>query len=169
MQVSSRGSRIEPAPSELARLFTGFFRFMTVTTDGPFLQQVTDLDLSLGQLKLLWLLYELPAESGGEFSVKELAEHLGISLPTASRALDPLVKRRLVARREDADDRRIKRVRLTARGETVVARLLAARIVAFENVLGLLSESEREKLVEALEEISARPEISRHVPRERVR
>ena len=157
---------MKPAPSELARLFTGFFRFMTVTTDGPFLEQVTDLDLSLGQLKLLWLLYELPAGDGGDFSVKELAEHLGISLPTASRALDPLVKRRLVARREDEDDRRIKRVRLTARGETVVARLLAARIASFEKVLALLSDSECRKLVAALEEIAARPEIRRHVPRE---
>jgi DNA-binding MarR family transcriptional regulator len=157
---------VKPSPSELARLFTGFFRFMTVTTDGPFLQQVTDLDLSLGQLKLLWLLYELPADDGGDFSVKELAEELGISLPTASRALDPLVKRRLVARREDADDRRIKRVRLTTKGETVVGRLLAARIASFEQVLELLSDSECQKLVAALEEIASRPEIRRHVPRE---
>jgi DNA-binding MarR family transcriptional regulator len=142
---------------------------MTVTSDGAFTQQVTDLDLSLGQLKLLWLLYELPAEDGAEFSVKELAEKLGISLPTASRAFDPLVKRRLVARREDTDDRRIKRVRLTSKGETMVARLVAARMESFENVLGLLSESERDRLATALEEILARPEISRHVPREVLR
>ena len=42
-------------------------------------------------------------------SVKELAEELGLSLPGASRAVDALLQRGLVERREDEHDRRMKR------------------------------------------------------------
>ena len=57
-------------------------------------REVAEQDLSFSQLKTLLLL----AEHAGTLSVKEVAERLGISLPTASRAVDPLVRRGLVAR-----------------------------------------------------------------------
>jgi DNA-binding MarR family transcriptional regulator len=142
---------------------------VTLASDSDFLQQVSDLDLSLTQLKLLSHLYELPAPADDEepklLSVKELAEELGISFPNASRALDPLVKRRLVARREDAEDRRVKRVRLTPRGETAVGRLLASRVASLEALLEGFTDHEREKLAAALDEILARPEVNRYCPR----
>jgi DNA-binding MarR family transcriptional regulator len=144
-------------------------RFFTHASDGDFLRQADALDLSLTQLKLLSLLYELPEPVAGVepklLSVKEVAEELGISLPAASRGLDPLVKRRLVARHEDPLDRRVKRVRLTARGEEVVGRLLATRIAAAEALLADFSDSEREKLADALGQILTRPEIARYCPR----
>jgi DNA-binding MarR family transcriptional regulator len=145
-------------------------RFFTHASDGEFLRQVDELDLSLTQLKMLSHLYELPRPAEGaephDLSVKELAEQLGISLPSASRGIDPLVKRRLVARQEDTDDRRIKRVRLTRRGEDAARRLFATRIASAEAFLSGFSESEREKLAEALTEILSRPEINRYCPRE---
>ena len=49
-------------------------------------------------------------------TVKEVAERLGISLASASRAVDDLVRRDLATRVEDADDRRVRRVSLTANG-----------------------------------------------------
>ena len=39
-------------------------------------------------------------EDGGEHSVKELAGRLGLSLPAASRAVDGLIQRGYVTRRE---------------------------------------------------------------------
>jgi DNA-binding MarR family transcriptional regulator len=167
MQLSSP-PKASTAPAELARQLTGFFRYVTLASDGDFLHEVAELDLSLSQLKILSLLYEQSAPSAGEadyLSVKEVAERLGISFPAASRALDPFVKRRLIARREDAEDRRVKRVRLTARGAALVERLYAIRVASFETMLDGFSDSEREKLGAALEEILARAEISRYCPR----
>jgi DNA-binding MarR family transcriptional regulator len=167
MQVSSvpsTGSR----PAELARQLAGFFRYVTLSSDGDFLREVAELDLSLSQLKTLSLLYEQPAPSAGEadyLSVKEVAERLGISFPATSRALDPLVKRRLVARREDAADRRVKRVRLTARGDALVERLYEKRVASVEALLAQFSETERDKLSDALDTILTRPEINRYCPR----
>jgi DNA-binding MarR family transcriptional regulator len=144
-------------------------RYFTHASDSDFVRQVDELDLSLTQLKLLSHLYELPEPAQGEeptpLSVKQVAEELGISLPAASRAIDPLVKRRLVARQEDAVDRRVKRVRLTSRGEAAVGRLLATRIAAAEAMLATFTDSEREKLADAFGEILARPEISRYCAR----
>jgi DNA-binding MarR family transcriptional regulator len=138
---------------------------LTLAGDSVFLQEVAELDLSLAQLKVLSHLYELPVPVAGEeprlLAVKDVAEQLGISLPAASRAIEPLVKRRLVLRNEDPLDRRVKRVRLTARGEAAVGRLLATRVASIEAMLEGFTESERDKLAAALEEILARPEVSR--------
>jgi DNA-binding MarR family transcriptional regulator len=137
--------------------------------DKTFLRQVDELDLSLTQLKILTHLYELPVPAGGEepqlLSVKEVGEQLGISLPATSRSIDPLVKRRLVVRHEDPQDRRVKRVRLTARGEAAIGRLYATRVASLEAMLAEFTESEREKLAAAFGEILGRPEINRYCPR----
>ena len=168
MQVSASPT-VSSEPSDLARSLAGFLRYVTLSSDSEFLQQVSDLDISLTQLKVLSHLNELPEPAAGEdpehLSVKQLAEQLGISLPAASRAIDPLVKRRLVNRQEDALDRRVKRVRLTARGEAAVGRLIATRLASAEAMLASFTPSEREKLAEALGEILSRPEISRYCPR----
>ena len=58
-------------------------------------EMVAELDSSFSQVKMLFLL-----EDGGEHSVKELASHLGLSLPAASRAVDGLIQRGCVTRRE---------------------------------------------------------------------
>ena len=170
VQVSpSAGAPLSPEPAELARGLAGLLRFFTHASDHEFLSQADELDLTLTQLKVLFLLYELPEPVAGEepqvLSVKEVAEGLGISLPAASRAIDPVVKRRLVARREDVLDRRVKRVRLTTRGEGVVGRLIATRVAAAEALIERFTRTEREKLAVALSEILSRPEISRYCPR----
>ena len=170
MQVSPPSSPgLASEPAELARSLAGLLRFFTRASDADFLRQADELDLTLTQLKVLLHLYELATPVEGEeprlLSVKEVAEQLGISLPAASRAIDPVVKRRLVVRREDELDRRVKRVRLTARGETVVGRLIATRVAAAESLIERFSETEREKLADALGEILSRPEISRYCPR----
>jgi len=169
VQLSVASDRISSEPRDLARSITGFLRYAMLAGDKDFLHQVDELDLSLTQLKILSHLYELPVPAEGEepqlLSVKEVAEQLGISLPAASRSIDPLVKRRLVVRHEDSHDRRVKRVRLTARGESAVSRLFATRVASLEAILSQFSDSERDKLAAAFNEILDRPEISRYCPR----
>ena len=169
MQLSVTTGTVSSEPQDLARSIAGFLRYAMLAGDREFLQQVAELDLSLTQLKILSHLYELPVPVEGDepqlLSVKEVGEQLGISLPATSRSIDPLVKRRLVVRHEDPLDRRVKRVRLTSRGEAAVGRLFATRVASIEAMLAKFTDSEREKLADALGEISSRPEISRYCPR----
>jgi DNA-binding MarR family transcriptional regulator len=74
----------------------------------------------------------------GDASVSVLAEHLGLSLPAASRLADVLVRRGLLARQGQVGDRRRVLLSLTPRGravfeeaQTATEKALAAR---FESV-----------------------------------
>jgi DNA-binding MarR family transcriptional regulator len=164
MQSSSaakQAAAAAPSPPALARQLLGFFRYAWATSDTDFLREVSELDLTFTQFKTLMLLAHEPAE----LSVKEISERLGISLPAASRAVDPLVKRGFVERDEDLIDRRVKRVRPTKQGDRLVERLIETRIKAFEQLLGDFSVTERRKLGDALDEILARPEVARYCPK----
>jgi DNA-binding MarR family transcriptional regulator len=163
MQVSSAPKASAPAAPDLARQLAGLFRYAASHSDGPFLREVSEHDLTLSQLKTLMLLNELPPTS--PLSLKEVAERLGISLPAASRAVDPLVRRGLVVRKEDEEDRRIKRVRTTRKGDALIERLAAARVAALEELLSSFTITERHKLGDALDEILSRPDIERYCPR----
>jgi DNA-binding MarR family transcriptional regulator len=163
MQASSASKQAPAAPSPpaLARQLLGFFRYAWATSDSDFLREVSELDLTFTQFKTLMLLAHEP----DELSVKEISERLGISLPAASRAVDPLVKRGFVERDEDLIDRRVKRVRPTKQGDRLVQRLIETRIKAFEQLLGDFSVTERRKLGDALDEILARPDVARYCPK----
>jgi DNA-binding MarR family transcriptional regulator len=108
-------------------------------------RMVAELDSSFSQVKMLFLL-----EDGGEHSVKEIAEHLGLSLPAASRAVDGLIQRGYVSRRESATDRRSRLVALTGDGRAVVDRVLRARLQTLEAFADELTPQERDGLYTAL-------------------
>jgi DNA-binding MarR family transcriptional regulator len=160
MQVSSREASA-PAADVLARQLVGFMRYAWSGSDSEFTREVAEQDLSFSQLKTLLLL----AEHAGTLSVKDVAERLGISLPTASRAVDSLVRRGLAERTEDPVDRRVKQVRTSRKGDRLMERLVAARLSSFERLLEGFTATERRKLGDALDEILARPEIARLCPR----
>ena len=106
---------------------------------------VAKLDSSFSQVKMMFLL-----EDGGEHSVKEIATHLGLSLPAASRAVDGLIQRGYVTRRESAQDRRSRLIALTDDGREVVERVLRARLRTLEAFADELTPEERERLSAAL-------------------
>jgi DNA-binding MarR family transcriptional regulator len=152
-------------PPALARQLLGFFRFAWASGDSEFLREASELELTFTQFKTLMLLAHEPEA----LSVKDVSDRLGISFPAASRAVDPLVKRGIAERTEDLLDRRVKRVRTTKEGDRVVERLIATRIKSFEQMLEGFSVTERRKLGDALDEILARPEVGRYIPRGRRR
>ena len=103
-----------------------------------------ELDLTLTQVKAMCAL------SGEELTVKELAESLGLSLPGASRAVDALVDRGLLHRREDTADRRMKRLRITDAGRHALERLDEARLAGIENFVATLPPAHVKRLSGAL-------------------
>lgn len=112
------------------------------------------LDLSFSQLRTLFVLADCQQEQ--ELALNELAERLALSMATAGRAVQALTRAEMVTRREDEQDRRIKRVRLSEHGRAFVAGFVHAHREAVRECVGTLSGSERARLAEALSPILAR-------------
>jgi DNA-binding MarR family transcriptional regulator len=114
-----------------------------------------ELDLSLSQLRALHVL----DHADHELALTELAPHLDLSVAATGRAIDVLCHHDLVARREDAADRRIKRLTLTPAGRDTVGQLKTARLDGLRQFVASLSEDERERFSRALEPVLARPDV----------
>lgn len=87
-------------------------------------------NLSMAELAALYLLGH-----GSALRINELAEHLALSLPAASRVGQSLVDRGFVTRKEDSLDRRAKVLALTKRGTDVLNTMNA---IVFEEASSLL-------------------------------
>ncbi len=110
-----------------------------------------EIGLSFTQLKALFLLSEHE-----EATVKTIAESLSMSFPAMSRAVDGLVQRGFVARRECESDRRSRQIALLPQGRGVLDRVIAAREAALVEFASGLSGAERETLHAALLPIAER-------------
>ncbi len=133
---------------------------MRTATVGTF-NAIAELDLSFTQIKALCAL----DSDDEERSVKALAELLGVSLPTMSRAVDGLFERGLVGRQEDPEDRRLKRVRVTDAGRAVPRALNDARLSALQELISALGDEEAAALEHALSLIlERRSEIAAYRP-----
>jgi len=105
-----------------------------------------ELDLSFSHVKALHALTDLDRE----VSVKELAEDLGMSLPGTSRLVEALHQKGFVARREDPQDRRTKRLHPTAAGRDAIERLDTARLQSLAGWTASLPPEQRDRLADAL-------------------
>ena len=114
------------------------------------------LDLTLSQVKLLHHLEDQPRE----LTLKEAAELVRVSLPAASRMVDDLVRRGFAQRREDEEDRRMKRVCLTDGGRNAIRRLNAARLSGLDQFTKALTTTERRSLADALSRLLERADIA---------
>jgi len=113
--------------------------------------------LTFSQMKVL---VELEAPDEDARTVTALSEELGISRASASRAADGLVRKKLTTRVEDPDDRRVRRLALTAKGRELAERIISARLAGLQEFADSLSSEERHKLEAALDALLKRPEIA---------
>jgi len=130
---------------ELTEALAAVWAHLTKGSSGDLFRVVDELGLSFSQVKMLFLL-----EDGGEHSVKEIAAHLVLSLPAASRAVDGLVERDFVTRRESVEDRRSRLIALTGYGREVVDRLTRARLATLDTFVAEITPEERDGLLTAL-------------------
>jgi DNA-binding MarR family transcriptional regulator len=119
-------------------------------------EAVGQLELSLSQIKLLHFL----EDAAGPITLKEGAELVRVSLPAASRLVDDLVRRGFVARAEDTEDRRMKRLTSTEAGRAVTRRLNAARLTGLTQFIESLTEPERAAVQQALSILTERDEVA---------
>jgi MarR family 2-MHQ and catechol resistance regulon transcriptional repressor len=70
-----------------------------------------------------------------------------------SVAVDRLVKKGLVSRKDQPDDRRVRRVELTPRGRKLITRVFGEHAAAMEGVADVLSKNERLILLRLLKKL----------------
>jgi len=103
-------------------------------------------NLSVPQFRALGFMRRNPGSS-----LSEVAEHIGLTLPSMSKLIDGLVARGLVERRIHPDDRRRITLNLTGKGSGL---LRSARESAKESLawtLSRLSERERAAIDQAMQ------------------
>ena len=123
---------------------------------GEVLRVIDESGVTFAQIKVLVEL-QTPEET---HTVTSLAEHIGISTASASRAADGMVRKKLATRVEDPDDRRVKRLALTAKGQRLADRIISARLASLEEFTGSLEAEQRRKLESALDALMERPEVA---------
>ena len=106
-------------------------------------------DVTLTQYRSLVVL-----ASRGPQGVAALAQALGVTPPTASRLCDRLVRKRLVRRRTDRNDRRQVRVALTTAGRQLVDAVTARRRVEITELVSSIDPEARALLASGLRQLS---------------
>lgn len=92
----------------------------------------------------------------GPLRSTDLALAFGYAPRTVTEAIDGLERDGLVRRHPDAEDRRAKRISLTAEGEAAVRTAEASRRRYIESVFGVLSAAECEEIVRLVGKLNER-------------
>jgi DNA-binding MarR family transcriptional regulator len=145
---------IRSTAARIAALFSHVFLF----DEGQQLRTIEESGLTMGQVKTLLALAG-PGVTAEPRQISEIGDHLGLSLPSVSRAVDAMVRKRLVSRVEDEQDRRVRRIAITPKGEKLVSELVSMRLAGLEAFASTLSPAQRRKLDAAIDAID-REEIA---------
>jgi Transcriptional regulators len=89
----------------------------------------------------------------GPLPVNTLGPKVWLTPGSISVAVDRLVKKGLVSRKDHPHDRRVRRVELTTKGRGLITRGFKEHAAAMENVAGVLSKNERLTLLRLLKKL----------------
>jgi DNA-binding MarR family transcriptional regulator len=159
MVEEATGPGVSEGAQETAARLSALMRHVFLYDRGNQLRVIEECGLSMTQCKALLELGGL-GQAGEPLQVSDLAEHFGVSVPSMSRAVDALVKEKLVTRVEDPSDRRVRRVAITAKGKQLVETLLVVRQAGLEAFAETLSAVQRRKLDAAIDALMDRPDIA---------
>ncbi|HMJ03182.1 MAG TPA: MarR family transcriptional regulator [Conexibacter sp.] len=130
---------------KLADELMAFFVHLMQGDQGELFAVVAELDLTMPQMRGMFVLNG----SQQALALTELAPRMGLSVAAAGRAVDGLVRKGLVSRTEDPDDRRIKRLSVTDDGLAAIVRIAEARREGFRRFAETLDPQRRAVLAEA--------------------
>ena len=147
---------VDPESTRLAADLYALVVYLHKNCTADLFEALGALDVTMSQTKLLQKLEHADAE----LTLKQAAEMLRLSLPAVSRAVDDLVRRGMVERHEDVEDRRMKRIQLTDTGREIISKLNGARLLGLEQFTQTLNEDERQALVRALSVLLQRPDMA---------
>ncbi len=118
---------------EILRISEDIFRAIQINIPAEWLSS----DMTVAQLRILLLLHtEGPRRMGN------IAGSIGTTLPTASGTVDNLVKKGLVSRGDDPEDRRLVICSLTEEGRRIISLIWASGQNQIEGLLHTLTEED---------------------------
>src|SRR5262245_44064324 len=103
-------------------------------------------DLSVPQFRTLAFL-----DHNAGASLSEVAEHVGLTLPSMSKLIDGLVSRQLVTREISLKDRRCVTLNLTPAGQATLKSAREATQLYLSELLIELPETERTTIIQAMQ------------------
>jgi len=106
------------------------------------------LKLSIGQLKSLFFI-----SNRGQTNLGSLAAALKVTPTNTTGIVERLVKRGLISRTENPEDRRFLVLKTTTRGEQLVSELRQRRSERMREILGRLNDSDITRLKTALKSL----------------
>jgi DNA-binding MarR family transcriptional regulator len=130
---------------ELARLMAGAYMRMHRRIDAAMAEQ----GASLARTKMLLLIQK----AEGRARAADLASLLSQAPRTVTEALDGLERDGLIERVPDAEDRRVKRLRITAQGASAITATEPLRHQLTSDIFAPLGEAQCEALGTALEQL----------------
>jgi DNA-binding MarR family transcriptional regulator len=158
--IVEKAPEASPEERETAARVSALMRHVFLWDRGNQLRVMEESGLSMTQVKAILEIGGL-GEVLASCQLKELAEKLGTSTPAMSRAVDDLVKKGLVTRVEDPDDRRARRIEVTAKGREVIDRIITVRMKGVTAFATSLSATQRRKLDAAVEALMDRDDIAK--------
>ena len=102
--------------------------------------------LSFSQVSILMRLYH----RGGHGGISDVGEHLMVSKAAASQNIDRLVQLGLVERYEDLQDRRLKKLNLTSKGQALVSSGISIRCQWVKGLTEALNAEQQTMIISAL-------------------
>ncbi|MDD3487200.1 MAG: MarR family winged helix-turn-helix transcriptional regulator [Candidatus Moranbacteria bacterium] len=91
---------------------------------------------------------------GGKVLMRDVADYLYITPPSATSLVDDLVKKGLVERLGDPKDRRVTKIFLTIKGKKILEKSLQKKLENFRKRVEILSAKEKEALLKILEKMA---------------
>lgn len=104
-----------------------------------------DYEITLQQLRAFALIY-----ARGQVAINQVADALGIRPNVATGIVQRLVERGLIERREDPDDRRVRRLTITEQGLALIDELGAIVLAKSRERLERLSDEQLQQLRDIL-------------------
>jgi len=113
-------------------------------------EQICCHGLSVSQCYALEALDAAGFDGPGAMMMGELAARLHVKISTMTRLVDQLVATGLATRVPDARDRRICRVKISKKGQSLVSRIRADLVEEHEQVLRQIPPASREAVINAM-------------------
>ena len=147
---------IGDSTERLTRCMQHLHRLTSARIMGTLQHSLQGEDVSFTQMTAL---YKVRAFS--PISVTLLAEHLGVSLPATSQLIQELVRRELMERRENPDNRREKLLALSEQGQKFLNLMERAMMGAYAEVFGQVNPQTLNAATEALTALIAEAQALR--------
>lgn len=98
----------------------------------------------------------------GPLPVNTIGPKVWLTPGSISVAVDRLVRKGLVVRKEQSADRRVRQVELTSKGRALIAAIFREHAAAMEKVVDVLSTKERMTLLRLLKKLGKYADKTRH-------